>query len=110
MEGNKEGFGVGTVEKNTLTLGISGELDQHRAKEIMEEIRCKIDCVMPKRLVLDLEKLTFSDSSGIAVLLRVKRSMAQLEGEVEIIHVQPQPYRLFQIAGLEKLMHIQSIG
>lgn len=95
--------------QNSLTLSISGELDQHRAKAIMEEIRYKIDCTMPKILILDLSKLTFADSSGIAVLLRVKRSMSQIEGNVKVIGVQPQPMRLFQVAGMDKLVEISPI-
>lgn len=94
------------IPKTTLTLAVNGELDHHRAKEMIEEIRSKIDCTLPKKLVLDLKGLTFSDSSGIAVLLRVSRSMAQIEGELEIIQVQPQPWRLFQAAGLQKILCI----
>lgn len=95
-----------TEEVPTLTLSISGELDHHRASSIIAEIREKIDCTLPKKLILDLSGMSFSDSSGIAVLIRVSRSMAQVEGELEIIHVQPQPLRLFQTAGLTKMLHI----
>lgn len=94
------------IPQPTLTLSIAGELDQHRAREIMEEIQRKIDCTLPKRLILDLGGLTFSDSSGIAVLLRVHRYMAQVEGQLEIINVQAQPKRLFETAGLLKLVSI----
>ncbi|MFI3253053.1 MAG: STAS domain-containing protein [Eubacteriales bacterium] len=91
-------------EISTLYLSISGELDQHRAGEIIEEIREKIHCTLPKKLILDLQELTFSDSSGIALLLRVKRSMTQIEGELEIRNTQAQPEKLFRIAGLSSLL------
>lgn len=94
-------------EEGVLTLSISGELDHHRTKDIIEEIREKIDCTLPKKLILDLGGLTFSDSSGIAVLLRVSRSMAQIEGKMEVRAVLPQPWRLFQTAGLDKMIDIR---
>ncbi len=87
-----------------LLLSISGELDQHRASSIIQEIGEKIDCVLPKKLVLDLGGLSFSDSSGIALLLRVQRAMAQVEGELEVINIQAQPRKLFQTAGLWHLI------
>lgn len=93
-------------DKTTLTLHITGELDHHRAKEIISEARDKIDCTLARRLVLDLSGLTFSDSSGIAVLLRIQKYVKEIEGELEIIHVQPQPLRLFQTAGLTRMLQI----
>ncbi len=88
----------------TLFLSVSGELDQHRAGDIIEEIRDKIHCTLPKKLVLDLKELSFTDSSGIALLLRVKRAMSQIEGEMEIRNVQAQPEKLFRTAGLSALL------
>lgn len=94
------------LNKTTLTLRITGELDHHRAKEIIAEARDKIDFTLPRRLVLDLSGLTFSDSSGIAVLLRIHQYVTQIEGELAVIHVQPQPLRLFETAGLSKMLQI----
>ena len=47
-------------------------------------------------LRLDLEQLTFSDSSGIAVLLRAYRRMRQLEGSMEGDAHAPVPHGDFQ--------------
>lgn len=92
------------AEQNTLILAIGGELDHHRALALTAELREKIDATLPKRLVLDMKDLHFSDSSGIAVLLRLHRSMAQVEGTMEVRNLQPQPKRLFETAGLAKLL------
>ncbi len=94
------------LQSRTLTLYLTGELDHHRAKEMMVEIKQTIDETLPKTLVLDLSGVTFSDSSGIAVLLRASRAMTQLEGTLTIVNVPPQPCRLFQAAGLGNLLHI----
>lgn len=83
---------------------ISGELDHHHAKQIMVELDRQIDAVMPRRLVLDLGELTFSDSSGIAVLIRAFRRMGQLGGTVTVCHTPEQAKKVFFAAGLQKLM------
>ena len=57
-------------EGRVLCAELSGELDHHRARAVMEELDRQIDLALPRELVLDLAGLTFTDSSGIAVLLR----------------------------------------
>ena len=57
-------------ENRCLTASLSGELDHHRAREVMEELDRQIDAALPRKLTLDLAGLTFTDSSGIAVVLR----------------------------------------
>ena len=91
-------------EGRCLTASISGELDHHRAKEIMRELDRQIDAALPRSLRLDLEQLTFSDSSGIAVLLRAYRRMRQLEGSMEVCNTPAQARKVYQAAVLEKLI------
>ena len=64
-----------TEEERRLTAAVTGELDHHGAKAVMEELDRRIDAALPRELTLDLGGLTFTDSSGIAVLLRAHRRM-----------------------------------
>ena len=48
-------------------------------REVMEELDRQIDAALPRKLTLDLAGLTFTDSSGIAVVLRTFRRMRQLQ-------------------------------
>lgn len=94
-------------EDRALTACIRGELDHHRAKEIMAELEQQIDAALPKSLTLDLSGLTFTDSSGIAVLIRMSRRMAQLGGKMRITGVPGQAERVFRAAGLYKLLSFE---
>ena len=89
-------------EGRTLTAAVRGELDHHRAKEVMTELD-----EQPRRLTLDLSGLSFTDSSGIAVLIRVSRRMEQIKGELIVRGVPPQPWKVFQAAGLHKLIRFE---
>ena len=51
-------------EGRTLTAAVRGELDHHRAKEVMTELDEQIDMALPRRLTLDLSGLSFTDSSA----------------------------------------------
>lgn len=94
-------------EGRTLTAEINGEVDHHRAREIMGELERAIDAALPRELTLDLGGVTFMDSSGIAVLLRAYRRLQELGGAVQVIHVPPQAGKVLQTAGLERLMRFE---
>ena len=91
-------------ENRCLTASLFGELDHHRAREVMEELDRQIDAALPRKLTLDLSGLTFTDSSGIAVVLRTFRRMRQLQGSMAVVNAPEQARRVFQAAGLDKLV------
>ena len=94
-------------EGRCLVARISGELDHHGAKQVMEELDQKIELGLPSCLILDLSGLTFTDSSGIAVLLRAWKRMNQNRGTVRVIHVPQQAEKVFRAAGLQNLMSFE---
>ena len=94
-------------EGRVLRAELSGELDHHRARAVMEELDRQIDAALPRTLTLDLGGLTFTDSSGIAVLLRASRRMAQIQGTMTVVHTPQQAQRVFDTAGLNKLVRFQ---
>ena len=96
-----------TEDNRTLTATVTGELDHHRAREIMEELDRRIDAALPRLLVLDLGDLTFTDSSGIAVLLRAFRRMGAVRGDMRVIHTPPQADKVFRAAGLQRIIRFE---
>lgn len=89
-----------------MILQITGEVDHHRAKELMQDLERKLELYCPNALTLDLSGVTFMDSSGIAVLLRAYRRMRETEGHFEVMGVPGQAGRVLQAAGLHKLIPI----
>ena len=67
----------------------------------------QIDLELPRSLTLDLEGVTFMDSSGIAVLLRAYRRLGELGGAVKVVHVPAQAGKVLRAAGLDKLMEFE---
>ena len=95
------------AENRALYAAIEGEVDHHRAKQIVSELVRQIDLTMPRRLTVDLGGVSFMDSSGIAVLLRASRRMGELEGTMEVVHVPEQAGKVLRAAGLDRLIKFE---
>ena len=93
-----------TGEGRVLRAALSGEVDHHGARAIMEELNRQIDLELPRELTIDLAGVTFMDSSGIAVLLRAWRRVGELGGTVQVVNVPTQAAKVLKTAGLDKLM------
>ena len=96
-----------TGEDRNLRLAVSGEVDHHGARAIMQELDRQVDAGLPRRLTLDLSGVTFMDSSGIAVLLRAYKRTAELGGTVAVQNVPEQAGRVLRAAGLERLLRFE---
>lgn len=95
---------TGTGEGRVLTVAITGEIDHHQARSIMAELDRYMDQFLPRKLTVDLEGLTFMDSSGIAVILRVYRRVGELNGEMTIRHVPAQAAKVLKAADLDRFI------
>ena len=90
----------------SLMAQVAGELDHHGAKAVMEELDRYIDEILPRELILDLGGLTFTDSSGIAVLLRALRQMERSGGSLRVTGVPAQARRVLDAAGIGRLISL----
>lgn len=93
-----------TLHNRSLTVTLAGELDHHQVKGLMQELDAKLDEVLPQMLLVDGSALTFMDSSGIAVLLRLWRRMQELGGQIQLTGLPEQPARVLRAAGIQRLI------
>ena len=94
------------IEGRSLTMGLQGELDHHGARELMEGMDRLIEQELPVKTMLDLAGLTFMDSSGIAVILRAKRRMEALGGNLVVVNIPKQAARVLDTAGLGRYVKL----
>ena len=95
------------VQDRQLTIALTGEIDHHSAREIMQIVAEKIDLYMPLRCILDFRDVRFMDSSGIAVVLHTLRRMNTLQGKLLLQNIPAQPYKVLRAAGIEKVAEIR---
>ena len=95
------------LENGRLTIALTGEIDHHCAKNYIQTIAAKIEAYTPEVCILDFQDVTFVDSSGIAVVINALRNMTQIEGRLLLTGISPQPMRVFQASGIDKLVEIR---
>lgn len=95
------------VQDKQLTVLLSGEIDHHHARDIMQCVTRRIDEYLPKDCILDFREVTFMDSSGIAVVICALRRMRELDGKVKIKHISPQPEKVLRAAGVERIVEME---
>lgn len=95
------------LEEGKLTVALTGEIDHHRAKAYIQAIAGKIETYTPQVCILDFSEVTFVDSSGIAVVINALRAMNQIEGELMMTGIGPQPMKVFRASGIDKLVQLK---
>ena len=97
---------VKSADRNLL-LELRGELDHHGARNALRELELALEAALPRKLVLDLEGITFMDSSGIALILRAQQRMQLLDGSLLVCNVPAQARRVLDAAGISRLVTIK---
>lgn len=93
-------------KEGRLTLYLQGELDHHGVRNTMGLIDKLIDEFMPRDCVIELSKLSFMDSSGIALILKVHRRMQQCGGRAWIENAESQPLRVLDASGIDRIVKV----
>jgi len=91
---------------SVLIAALSGELDDHEAESVRNLLDRELQRTGILRLILDLEEMTFMDSSGLGVILGRYRKLKALGGELAIVCVPVSVSRLFEISGMRKIINI----
>ena len=89
-----------------LTVHLYGELDHHAASAAMTTIGDMIRQELPRRVALDFGGLSFMDSSGIALILRINRMVGLNRGEMWVERPNRQVLRVLEASGIGKLVPI----
>ena len=95
-----------TFDAGLLTVYLEGELDHHEAKETLRRIDELLDDYIPRDCALNMSGLSFMDSSGIAVIIRISRRMKALGGRMWIEEPARQPQKVIDASGIERLVPI----
>ena len=96
-----------TFAAGRLTVYLLGELDHHEARCTTRAIDDLLDEYLPRDCVLDLNGLSFMDSSGIAVVMRAQKRMRALDGGAVLRGVPPQAKKVFAAAGIFRLIPLE---
>ena len=91
--------------KQPNVLPLQGEIDLHVSPEVAESLRA-MTAKRPNRVVVDLTKVTYLDSSGLAVLIEGMQNVQEYGGQFAVAGVQESVKHIFDIARLDQVFRI----
>jgi len=86
-------------------LSLEGEIDLHVSRNVAESLYSMIE-KKPKRLVVDLTRATYLDSSALAVLIEGMQNMDAYGGKLALVGINNDVRTIFEIAKLDQVFQI----
>jgi anti-anti-sigma factor len=83
------------------TIRPTGDIDAATAGPLREELHALVQAEHPDHLVIDLRDVTFMDSAGLSVLIRIRKQQMQHGGDVTVVNPIPRVNRIMKITGLD---------
>ena len=90
--------------RETLVVRISGELDMLVADQLRQEIDRRLDSTSISHLILNFEKVTFIDSSGLGVIIGRYKKVSAQQGRMYIVGACPTVEKILHFSGINKLV------
>ncbi|MGN0448531.1 MAG: anti-sigma factor antagonist [Acutalibacteraceae bacterium] len=94
-------------KQREIQVFLDGEIDHHSASLIRVSIDEAVMRKRPALLVLDFDKVSFMDSSGIGLVMGRYKLMKTLGGKIRVQNLSPSAYRVMCLAGMERLGEIK---
>lgn len=92
--------------RDTLIVYLSGELDHCNAQGIRREMDMLLEDNRIRRLVIDMQDMSFMDSSGIGVILGRYRTLASRGGSVAVRRMNAHVARIFTLSGMAQIIEV----
>ncbi|MFA5060574.1 MAG: STAS domain-containing protein [Candidatus Omnitrophota bacterium] len=94
-----------TENNDFVVVAIDGEIDldsSPQMRKIFQELMDK----GKSRIVIDFEKVSYIDSSGLATLIEMMQRLKKIQGQLSLVQMSDKIRSLFEITKLDKLFSI----
>ena len=97
---------VKTESKNGLMIcRVEGDIDISSSPD-MKKVFDKLIAQKTPKIVIELSKVVYVDSSGLATLVGILKNMRSYGGKMRLAGMSPKVKSLFEITKLDKLFEI----
>ena len=96
------------IRKQTLYVRIDGELDSSVTDGLRIKISELIDNYKIKYLILNCEKLTFMDSSGIGFIIGRYNQLRSCGGKIFLTNLNELLGKIVRLSGVYKLVSVKN--
>ncbi len=91
------------IENEKLVIAIAGQVDSATAPQMEEKMRGILKDHPKNSIVLDLDKLEYTTSAGLRVILRLKQDV----DDTRIVNAHPEVYDILDMTGFTELMDVE---
>ena len=85
-----------------VVVRVSGDIDLHSSPEL-RSVLLELVKEKSKVIVMDLSKVAYMDSSGLATLIECLQGLRKYSGQMRLADVPPKVRDVFALAQLERL-------
>lgn len=89
-------------QQDLAVVRLNGELDISTVEEFKQSVEKAKNSV--SHMQLDLDKLSFVDSTGVGAILKVIKGLKQSNIEVKISNISAEVFEVFDLLGLPMLL------
>ncbi len=94
------------LEGDAVIAYVDGEIDLKNSPDLREALFDLISTQKPQRVILNLSKVHYMDSSAIAVLVESLQRLRKTGGKMCLTNLQPRVKGLLEIARLDSIFLI----
>lgn len=96
-----------TRDSDAVVVGVVGELDCATGPTLEDRLKDLIENQGNRTLVIDLENMTFVDSSGLSVLVGAFRRLRERGGDLSLRRPSASTQKVFEVSGLNRVVPIE---
>ena len=85
---------------------ITGEIDLYNVKQLKEQVAQEMEDNDQHHLIMDLGKVKYIDSTGLGIIIGIKRRCVESNGELALVFDSQRITTLFTITGLHNVFTI----
>lgn len=83
-----------------LTVSVEGEIDEFSSRSLRAELDGLIERRRPRRMVLDMSRVSFVDSTGLGLIFGRYKKLDAMGGELALTNVPRQVDKVFSMSGV----------
>ena len=102
------GFVTYETRDGFLVIHIGGEIDHHSAVSVRTEIDEQIAAKRPTKVLLELSRVDFMDSSGLGLIMGRYALMQKYGGSLAVLDPSAAVLKIIKLAGMERMISILS--
>ncbi|MBQ8431629.1 MAG: anti-sigma factor antagonist [Clostridia bacterium] len=91
---------------DTLVIRVGGEIDHHSAVAVRAGIDEQILEARPGRVLLELSRVDFMDSSGLGLIMGRFALVSKYGGKFAVLDPSPAVLKILRLAGMDRMITV----